>query len=333
MAVSAVAPAGAQPEVEWWWVVGVFVAVALSALVPIATAAFGPGRYGDKSKSEDKPKAATRDSRGDADEAVSHRPLEEEPWAPKLEIKDWQSASELPGCPWNFDDCSGLSEALERIWRKPLCADLQSGFDALKPRVRNLQIARVTVTMPRAVHFAVVYTLNTGAELFGGAPAEHAVGLDMGDDASVGSAGLRRRRGSASPEKGSSTEAFSTPLPCLLPFYRIHDGFGVLLVLKHLPLLLASPGDSVAGSCFYVYPARGLEPVAARGDLLKFARVDKACLACARAGLEEPCVVYVERGGETTEDDEHPLCFIADTVSNIAGQRVVPPMYMSGLRQ
>ena len=35
----------------------------------------------------------------------------------------------------------------------------------------------------------------------------------------------------------------------------------------------------------------------------------------------DPGVVYVERSLQCTEDDESPLSFIADTVSNIAGHR------------
>ena len=33
-----------------------------------------------------------------------------------------------------------------------------------------------------AVHFAIVYTLRNGAEIFGGGPVDHAVGLELGGE-------------------------------------------------------------------------------------------------------------------------------------------------------
>lgn len=262
--------------------------------------------------------------------------IQQEPWIPKLEVKDWQQACHMPGCPWTFDTCEGLPEVLERIWRQPLCKELQTAFEALKPRVKNVQVARVSLAMPKEVHYSIIYTLVTGAELFGGAPLEHAVGLELGEDPDLdanngpGADGLRRRRGATPTSRKPSPEGFEIPLPCLLPFYRIHDGFGILLTSKHLPVLLGSPGDTVDGSCFYIYPARGLEAHGNRESIVRFARVDRLCSACADCREENPSVIYVEKFGNQTEDDELLLSFIADTVSSIAGQRVVPPSYMGG---
>merc|ERR1712224_657353 len=94
---------------------------------------------------------------------------------------------------------------------------------------------------------------------------------------------------------------------------------------------MGHPNDSSHGSCFYVYPARGLEPVPrhCQPNLVKFARVDKNAIATADVSQEKPGIVYVERGGAETVDDESPLSFVADTVSNVAGQRVVLPSYMN----
>lgn len=44
----------------------------------------------------------------------------------------------------------------------------------------------------------------------------------------------------------------------------------------------------------------------------------------------DPGVIYVERSSNCTEDDESPLSFIADTVSNIAGHRA-PWRQVAGL--
>lgn len=99
---------------------------------------------------------------------------------------------------------------------------------------------------------------------------------------------------------------------------------------KHLPLLLESPVDTIHGSCFYVYPKRGLQPMGQRPTLLRMARVDKTCCVAVDRRKAEPGVVYVERNSQFTEDEETPLSFIADTVSNISGNRVVPPPYEGG---
>jgi len=261
-------------------------------------------------------------------------PLEEEPWCPKLEIEDWSDANRFSGCPWNFDSCQTVDDVLSVIWRKPLSPDLQGAADALFKRVKKVRVARVVTGMPQTTHFAIVYSLQIGAELFGGAPVEHAVGLDLGgedfpEEEAAGST-LRHRRAAASPKKTPSAEAPSIALPSMMPFYRIHDGFGVLLSTAHLPLLLDSPGDAINGSCFYVLPARGLEAMDKHADLIKFARVDHACVACARSTEQVPKVIYCEKAGQTFEDDEPLMPFIADTVSNVAGQRVVPPSYMGG---
>lgn len=115
-----------------------------------------------------------------------------------------------------------------------------------------------------------------------------------------------------------------------MPFYRIHDGFGVLLSNRHLPLLMSSPTEGLYGSCFYVYPSRALEPVGLRSPLIRFARVDKTCSASAAAGVEQPTVVYFEHDGAQTEDEEAPIAFVGDTIMNVSGQRVAPPAYLGG---
>jgi len=60
--------------------------------------------------------------------------------------------------------------------------------------------------------------------------------------------------------------------------------------------------------------------------LIKFARVDKNCVACADQREASPYVVFAEHSGDFEDDDESPLDFVADTVCNIAGQKVVPNM-------
>lgn len=328
--------ASLDADVPWWVLLVVLAALAALLALTGAIPALGRAASGRRKKTDDVIPDSPR--RGQQLVEDLRDALETEPWCPKMEIKDWQQAGELPGCPWNFDSCHTVPDVLERIWRSPLCPELQTAFDALSNRVKNVQVARVQATMPTATHFTIVYSLHTGAELFGGSPLEHAVGLDLGQDEDVRArspsprrGGLRRRRGSGSPtSQEEASEATDILLPCLLPFYRIHDGFGVLLSTRHLPLLLSSPTEGINGSCYYVYPARGLEPVTLRRPLIRFARVDRTCSACADRSLEQPVVVYLERNGEQTEDDEEPLAFIADTVSNVAGQRVVPPSYMGG---
>eukprot|EP00440_Ansanella_granifera_P021796 gb/GFBE01023663.1/.p1 GENE.gb/GFBE01023663.1/~~gb/GFBE01023663.1/.p1 ORF type:complete len:312 (+),score=62.87 gb/GFBE01023663.1/:1-936(+) len=256
-------------------------------------------------------------------------PLSEESWVPTLNVKDWKQAHELPGCPWNFDGCGSLDDVLSCIWKAPVPKELQVGFDALQKRVKNISVAHIILTS-REAHFCVVYSLITGAELFGGAPAEHTVGVELIGEPEEDS-GLRRRRGASSTSSGWAKSTSDTPLPCLMPFFRIHDGFGAVMSRKHLPLLLESPADTVHGSSFYVYPRRGLEPLALRPSLLKVGRVDKTCCLCVdRRSQDNPGVVYAEKNGTLTEDDETPLEFIADTVSNISGQRVVPAPYEGG---
>merc|ERR1719230_1825739 len=126
--------------------------------------------------------------------------------------------------------------------------------------------------MSETTSFSIVYRLNSGAELFGGQPLELSVGLDL---EGISEPGLRRRHGNqgrAMP--GHETMGLDNGLPCLAPFYRIHDGFGCLLSSKHLPVLLAHPSDTIQGSCFYVYPTRCMEFVRGCQNqfLVKFAR-------------------------------------------------------------
>lgn len=332
-----------EADLEWMWIAKVVAAVAISALVPIAmmsTLQAGKKvKVPEEKREEDEDEEEHEDQVGTGLRPQNLEPLgdiQAEPWVPKLEVREWQQACQLAGCPWSFDACEDLPEVLDTIWRQPLCKELQTALEALKPRVKSLQVAKVSLTMPPAVHFVIIYKLITGAEIFGGAPLEHAVGLELGEDpdrdadGGVSADGFRRRRGSSTPSTQTATEGFDIPLPALLPFYRIHDGIGILLTSKHLPVLLGSPGDTVDGSYFYVYPARGLEPHGNREGIVRFARVDRLCSACADCREEVPTVIYIEKSGQQTPDDEQLLPFIADTVSSIAGQRIVPPSYMGG---
>jgi len=319
----------------WWLWPAIMLASVVSSMAIAMTLPLFFGQKGAKREksctSEEQRTISSRPKEGRLD-----GPLEEEPWCPKLEIKDWSEASGLSGCPWTFDSCQSIEDVLSVIWRRPLGPDLQGAADALCKRVKKVRVARVVAGLPQVTHFAIVYTLQTGAELFGGAPVEHAVGLDLGSvdfpEEEEESSTLRHRRAAISPKKSHPVEAVSIALPSMMPFFRIHDGFGVLLSTTHLPLLLDSPGDAVNGSCFYVQPARGLKMMDEPSGLIKFARVDHACAACARPGDQVPKVIYCEKAGQTFEDDEPLLPFIADTVNNLAGQRVVPPSYMGGPR-
>lgn len=251
-------------------------------------------------------------------------PLNEEPWVPSIEVADWKEANAAYSmCPWNFEGCESIEDVLNCIWKKPVPKDLQVGFAALLQSVRHINVALVKCGAWKQTHFCIIYTLISGAELFGGAPSEQSVGLELEEEV----VGLRRR-GQATAMKVSEHE--ENPLPCIAAFFRIHDGFGTLMSRKHLPLLLETPGDTVHGSCFYVYPMRGLEQVHSRPSLLKVARVDRSCFVAVDRRKADPGVVYVERSTQCTEDDESPLSFIADTVSNIAGHRVVPAPYEGG---
>lgn len=308
-----------DPPIWWAAVVLSSVAVAIAVSICVPTAITSLYR---KQKEEKKPLPAKAKS-------PSKRPsksISEEPWCPKLELQHWSKASQLPGCPWNFDGCDSVEDVLERIWRTPLAKELVSGYEVLRTRTVDIHVGRVSLGYVDEVHFAVVYRLKSGAEVFGGQPLEHAVGLELDAPSSVPQGGLRRRRG-GSAEPG--TEAEPDPLACLSSFFRIHDGFGALTSSRHLPLVFATPCESVNGSCFYVYPAREVQPVDSfPHPLLKFARVDHLCDACIDPEEEQPRVIFVEKRGEQVPDDDMPLAFIADTISNLCGHRVVPPAYM-----
>lgn len=257
--------------------------------------------------------------------------IHDEPCCPNLEVKPWQEACHLHGCPWNFEGCECFEDVLQRIWRQPLSKDLHQAFEALRASVRGVQVVRSSIQAAEEMHYAIVYTLVTGGRLFGGAPVEHAVGVVFVDETcelgrgttppEMSKKGLRRRRGASSP-RSPVAEGPDLSLLCLDPFYRIHNGFGVLLSPSHLPLLLSSPSEHVHGSCFYVYPISGFERVRGlRSNLVKFARVDRRCSVYADSSVEQPHVVYVETNGNEVEDDEAPLAFVVDTVCTIAGQR------------
>lgn len=254
--------------------------------------------------------------------------LEDELWVPHIEYKSWQEANQIPGCPWSFDGCDCVEEVIRRIWRNPLHTGLQQALEALVARVSHVRIARVQYYVPEEEEFfTVVYSLKTGAELFGGQPLEMSVGLDLMDTTDIEESGLRQRHGSGAPKKkifDDDALELDNGLPCLAPFYRIHDGFGCMISTKHLPVLLAAPSDSMQGSCFYIYPSRCLVPLKTHPYLVKFARVDKDCAACADIRDEHPHVLYAESNGNLTQDDEAPMDFVADTICNVAGQKVVP---------
>eukprot|EP00929_Paragymnodinium_shiwhaense_P007557 TRINITY_DN111473_c0_g1_i1.p1 TRINITY_DN111473_c0_g1~~TRINITY_DN111473_c0_g1_i1.p1 ORF type:complete len:352 (-),score=74.46 TRINITY_DN111473_c0_g1_i1:48-1103(-) len=260
--------------------------------------------------------------------------LAKEKWVPKLDRKPWAEAHLLPGSPWSFDGCEDLQAALERVWRPPLGPELDKAYNALRARVKDLSVAKVRLPLVKEVHYVLVYTLITGAELFGGAPTELSVGVELGPGMETDEdafSGLRQRRGGPKEKAVAPGPADDLILPSLAPFYRIHDGFGVLISFKHLAVLCTSPQDYCHGSCFYVYPIRSLEPLTRQPHLVKFARVDKSCVCCVDATKEHVSkVVYVENQGAMEEDDEDPIAFVADTVCNVAGQRVVPPSYMGG---
>jgi len=255
-------------------------------------------------------------------------PLNEEPWIPTMEVKDWTEAASFESCPWNFGHCESVEDVLNCIWKTPVPKDLHVGFDAMQKSVKGVSIAYVKLGSLKEIHYCILYTLRSGAELFGGAPSEQTVGLEL--EPGEETAGLRRRRGAEASANSWRIVNDENPLPCIAAFFRIHDGFGTLMSRKHLPLLLESPVDTIHGSCFYVYPKRGLQPMGQRPTLLRMARVDKTCCVAVDRRKAEPGVVYVERNSQFTEDEETPLSFIADTVSNISGNRVVPPPYEGG---
>lgn len=319
--------------------VSLVLAVVLGIVLPASVAGAHWSYYWNK-KQVDVTKLKTHesyDATANLDSVENEESIGQETGCPKLEQREWTEAGQISDSPWSFEGCEDLSAALDRIWRAPLCTELQDAFVVLKHNVKNIRVARIDLPADNEVFFSIIYQLNTGAELFGGAPSDNAVGFEfsecMTDDEgdAEGATGLRRRGGGTSTKREESgTEGSPFSLPCLTPFYCIHDGFGVLMNTKHLPLLMTHPGDSAHGSCFYVYPSRGLEPAKRLPYLVKFARVDKDCVACADARQKKPSVTYVERAGNAIEDDESLISFIGDTVSNVAGTRVVPPSYLGG---
>jgi hypothetical protein len=249
--------------------------------------------------------------------------IRQEPWVPELNIKEWNEVSQFLDCPWCFDGCDNVEDVLYSIWGRNLQSKgLEQARSALLAKVKNVRGARVSYRVTGDIYWAVVYTLHSNAEIFGCQPLDHSCGVDLDIDIMPG---LRQRRGGEN--RGVISEVEEIALPCLAPFYRVHDGFGCLLSQKHLPILLANPDDNIGGSCFYVYPNRSLKPIHFKPSLLTFARVDKHCKACASMREEYPNVVFAEHNGQITDDDESPLDFCADTVCNIAGQKVVPHEY------
>ncbi|CAE8649920.1 unnamed protein product, partial [Polarella glacialis] len=109
----------------------------------------------------------------DGDAADHDRPLNQEPWCPQLEVKNWKEVGLFDGCPWSFDGCGSAQEVVERIWKVPVCKGLQGGHEALLSRVKEVLVARVQLVVPKEVYFCVIYQLANGSELFGGPPTEH----------------------------------------------------------------------------------------------------------------------------------------------------------------
>jgi len=308
-------------DVPMWWLGG----IVGTLFIVVMSAVMLPGmQWGEKKASQVAPvvqpkKKPTRQASGD-----SPTRIQDEPWFPEIEFKEWKDASQFAGCPWCFEGCQTTEDVIRKIWRTPLHTGLQQALSALISRVKTVRIARVHYRVMDETHFAVLYGLKSGAELFGGQPLEMSVGLDL---EGVNEPGLRRRHGAPSDDvlrDDTFEPSLDNGLPCLAPFYRIHNGFGCLLSSKHLPVVLSNPGDNIQGSCYYVYPTRHMEEVRGSQYLVKFARVDKLCVAAADFRDEHPHIVFAEANGELTEDDEPPLDFVADTVCNIAGQKVVP---------
>eukprot|EP00747_Dinoflagellata_sp_TGD_P190296 gnl/TRDRNA2_/TRDRNA2_51797_c0_seq1.p1 gnl/TRDRNA2_/TRDRNA2_51797_c0~~gnl/TRDRNA2_/TRDRNA2_51797_c0_seq1.p1 ORF type:complete len:354 (-),score=65.86 gnl/TRDRNA2_/TRDRNA2_51797_c0_seq1:88-1080(-) len=319
-------------NLPWWWttLITTSLAIALVIAVVVPAMVFGATRVENKKK-QDKIKAAQKlAAKADQQEEDGDEEIEKEPWAPKVAVYEWKEASSVNGCPWNFEGCDSVKDVLEKMWRSPLDKRLQEAVAELEKRVKNVQVAKCTVPLEGegGVYFCAIYTLHTGGQIFGGAPLDQAVGVELGEVPLDGeqSEGLRRRKGMEIQSRSKScSEAQELPLVCLAPFYRVHDGVGVLLTERHLPLLMSSPDERIVGSTFYVYPVRALERVGTRPHLIRFARVDKNCVACADGRLENPRVVYLEYPGDATEDDECPLDFACDTICNIAGRKVVGP--------
>jgi len=111
------------------------------------------------------------------------------------------------------------------------------------------------------------------------------------------------------------------PLQSLSPFYRIHDGFASLSSTLDLPDLLEAPDNTVAGSCFYIYPATALRRANRYPGWVRFARVDRNCVACAsRREKRSKKIAYIERNGDRTLDDYSPLAFVGDTIYNMVAK-------------
>lgn len=306
-------------DVPWWWLSGV-----IGTIIIMALSAFW--MLGGETKQETAARAQKTSTVSSGRKSKKQDPgrIEDEPWFPEIEYKTWQEANQMAGCPWCFDGCDCVEDVLKSIWRNPLHTGLQQAQTALLARIKNIRVARVHYRMPEdETFFAIMYSLKSGAELFGGQPLDLSVGLDL---EGICEPGIRRRHGSSenSSPRRQPVDDLENGLPCLAPFYRIHDGFGCLLHSKHLPLLLAEPSDNIQGSSYYVYPTRCLEPSTMDPYLVKFARVDKDCAACADIREELPHVAFAETNGELTQDDEAPLDFVADTICNVAGQKVVP---------
>jgi len=85
---------------------------------------------------------------------------------------------------------------------------------------------------------------------------------------------------------------------------------------------LESPDTTVAGSCFYIYPVLGLKKVSRYPTWVRFARVDRNCVACAsRREKQNKKIAYIERNGDRILDDYSPLAFVGDTISNMVSQK------------
>ncbi|CAE7901635.1 MRL1 [Symbiodinium microadriaticum] len=103
-------------------------------------------------------------------------PLNEEPWIPTMEVKDWTEAASFESCPWNFGHCESVEDVLNCIWKTPVPKDLHVGFDAMQKSVKGVSIAYVKLGTLKEIHYCILYTLRSGAELFGGAPSEQTAG-------------------------------------------------------------------------------------------------------------------------------------------------------------
>ena len=264
------------------WGQGGYPALAVSFLLPLVLAAWSTPAQLQPLRS----RSAARQLGGYPALAVSFLlPLVLAAWSTPLgrhrlvplDVADWQrSCDTFDTCPWGLDSCDTLDQVFQRVWREPLPEALRQSVQSLRECVKDGKVARCGCNYEGSVTvYCLIYVLTNGAELFGGAPMDLPIGLDLELD-EAGDEGLHQRRRPAAAQHRPKEAGPHLPASSLSPFYRVHDGFGVLVSRKHLPMILASPEHELGGSRFYVYPVNAIKPHWGRPKLLKFARVDIA---------------------------------------------------------